>query len=341
MGVKIAVVGYQTSRSDAWTRAGHEVMVIPVPGGPNPVYSEEELGERCQDADILLNGGRYYISAQVMDRIAALRAIVVPFIGVDKIDVDAATARGILVVNTPSEELVVSVAEATMLLMLALNKRLRHDEELLRAGKSGGPEDRNDIFWHRTVGIIGFGRTGRAVAYRLRGWDVRILAYDPFVEKVPEELQGLVTLVDLQTLLAQSDFVTIHAVLTQETFHLIGAPELKTMKPTAYLINTARGAIVDEEALADAIEQGLIAGAGIDTFAVEPLPMSSRLPQLDPERVILTPHNLPHSREGLEANVRMFVRSVLELADGRVPMPVVNRGAIPAWEQRFAVPIKP
>ncbi len=340
MGMKIAVVGFQVSRVDEWTQAGHEVMVIPAPGGPNPVYSEEELGERCKDVDILLNGGRYHLSEKVMDRIPDLRAIVIPFIGVDKIDVAAATTRGILVVNTPSDELVVSVAEATMLLILALNKRLHHDENLLRAGRSGGPEDRNDIFWHRTVGIIGFGRTGRAVARRLRGWDVRILAYDPYVEEVPEELQGLVTLVELETLLAQSDFVTIHAVLTEESSHLIGAPELKMMKPTAYLINTARGAIVDEEALADAIERGIIAGARIDTFEVEPLPMTSRLRQLDPERVILTPHNLPHSREGLEANVRMFMRHVLDLAAGRVPAQVVNKGAILTWQQRFAVPVK-
>jgi phosphoglycerate dehydrogenase-like enzyme len=226
-----------------------------------------------------------------------------------------------------------------MLLMLALNKRLHHDETLLRAGRSGGPEDRNDIFWQRTVGIIGFGRTGRAVAHRLRGWDVRVLAYDPYVEEVPEELQGLVTLVDLETLLAQSDFVTIHAVLTKETSHMIGARELQRMKPTAYLINTARGAIVDEEALADAIAQGLIAGAGIDAFEVEPLPMTSRLRQLDPERVILTPHNLPHSRQALDANVRLFMHNVLELAAGRVPAQVVNTSAIPAWQERFAIPI--
>jgi phosphoglycerate dehydrogenase-like enzyme len=341
MGIKIAVVGYGVSGFETWTQAGHEVMVIPAPGGAHPVYSEEELGERCRDVDILVNGGRYQISDKVMERIPELRAIVVPFIGVDKIDVAAATARGILVVNTPSEELVVSVAEAAILLILALNKRLHHDENLLQAGRSGSPADRNDIFWGRTVGIVGFGRTGRAVAQRLRGWGVRLVAYDPYVGEVPEELQGLVTLVDLETLLAQSDFVTIHALLTEETFHMLGARELRMMKPTAYLVNTARGAIVDEEALADAIEQGVIAGAGIDTFEVEPLPMTSRLRQLDPERVILTPHNLPHSREALDANLRLFTHNVLELAAGRIPAQVVNTGAVPAWQQRLAVPIKP
>jgi phosphoglycerate dehydrogenase-like enzyme len=339
MGMKIAVVGYGVGGFEAWTQAGHEVMAIPAPGSPHPVYSEEELGAQCHDADILVNGGRYHISARVMDRIRDLRAIVVPFIGVDKIDVEAATTRGILVVNTPSEELVVSVAEAAILLMLALNKRLRHDENLLQAGKSGSSADRNDIFWGRTVGIIGFGRTGRAVAQRLGGWGVRIIAYDPYVGEVPEGLQGLVTLVDLETLLAQSDFVTIHALLTEETSHMIGKQELRMMKPTAYLVNTARGAIVDEEALADAIEQGVIAGAGIDTFEVEPLPMTSRLRQLDPERVILTPHNLPHSRAALDANVRMFMHNVLELAAGRVPAQVVNKSAVLAWQQRLAVPI--
>jgi phosphoglycerate dehydrogenase-like enzyme len=95
MGVKIAVVGYRVSRVDAWTQAGHEVIVIPPPGDPNPIYSEAELGGRCKDVHLLLNGGRYHISDEVMDRIPGLRAIVVPFIGVDKIDVAAATARGI------------------------------------------------------------------------------------------------------------------------------------------------------------------------------------------------------------------------------------------------------
>lgn len=341
MGAKIVIAGYRLEglSFEEWTQAGHELMIIPAPGQPDAAASEEELGERCKDADIIVNGGRYYITATVMDRVPNLRAVVVPFIGVDRIDVEAATERGILVVNSPSEELVVSVAEATILLILALNKRLHHDENVLKEGRAPALADRNDMLWGRTIGLIGFGRTGRHTAKRLQGWDVRIIAYDPYITEVPPEFAGLVELVDLETLLRESDFVSIHALLTKETYHMIGERELRMMKPTAYLINTARGAIADENAIADAIEQGVIAGAGLDVFEVEPLPMTSRLRQLDPERVILTPHNLPHSREAMEGNRRLFMRNVLELAAGRVPQQVFNRSAIPAWEKRFAVPV--
>src|SRR5581483_2267094 len=319
-----------------WESAGHEVIMIKAPPAPTIEYPVAELAELAGPADILVNDGRQYISDAILDSLPTLRAVCVPFIGVDKIDVAAATARNLIVANSPSEPLLHAVAEASILLMLALNKRLRHEENLLLQGKVGMPEDRNDQFMGKTVGIVGLGRTGKQIAVRLQGWGVRILAHDPYLPEVPENLRGLVELADLETLLRQSDFVAAQAVLTSETYHMIGERELRLMKPTAYVVNTARGAIIDEEALVEAVNAGVIAGAGLDTFETEPLPMSSRLRELDPERVILTPHILPHSQEAIAGNMALLTRNVLNLAAGRLPEQLVNREVIPNWEKRFA-----
>jgi len=337
----VKVVSLFARYLDRLDEAGLELITVPqAPGGPNALYPDEELGERCREADILVGDNRHYLNGAILDRIPNLRAIIVPFIGVDKIDVPAATARNIFVVNSPTEMGFIQVAEAAMLLMLALNKRLHHEENLLRAGKHGGPDDMNDVFMGRTVGILGFGRIGKHMARRLQGWEVRVITHDPYVTEVPDHLRGLVELVSLETLLRESDFLTVHAVHTDETRHMIGTRELAMMKPTAYIINTARGAVCDEEAIADAIEKGVIRGAGLDAFEVEPLPLDSRLRTLDPERVILTPHNLPHSAEGIAANMAMFYANVVALAEGQVPEQVVNKEAIPGWQKRFAVAVK-
>lgn len=344
MVTKIAIANLRMAGLDRpaeeWSKAGHEVVFVKAPPPPKLEYGAEDFASFCGEADILVNDGRQYISGPIMDLLPQLRAVVVPFIGVDKIDVGAATTRNILVVNSPSEDLIHSVAEATILLMLALAKRLRHEENILRAGKLNAPEDRNDMLWGRTVGIIGCGRTGRGIAQRLRGWNMRILAYDPYLSGPPPEFQDLVEMVDLETLLRSSDYVAVQAVLTDETYHMISERELKLMKPTAYLINTARGAIVDEEAVVRAVENNVIAGAGLDTFETEPLPMESPLRRLDQERVILTPHILPHSNEAIAGNMRLLTNNVLKLAVAEVPEQVVNKSVIPAWEKRFSVGVK-
>ncbi|MEK7879835.1 MAG: NAD(P)-dependent oxidoreductase, partial [candidate division NC10 bacterium] len=144
-----------------------------------------------------------------------------------------------------------------------------------------------------------------------------------------------VTLVDLGTLLAESDIVSLHAVLTHETRGMIGEPELKAMKPTAFLVNTARGELVDEAALARAVEDGWIAGAALDTFEEEPLPLGSPLRSLDPERVILTPHNVSHSETGRLANLDLALKTILTALNGEVPEHVVNPQAAPRWRTRL------
>ena len=300
-----------------------------------PLKTEEEMADICADADFLVGDNRHWITSHVLHNAERLRAVLVPFIGVDKIDVDAATDAGVLVVNSPTFENRLGVAEAAVLLMLGLNKRLKHDEAIFQAGRIGGIADRNTLFRDGTVGILGLGKIGTMVAEILLGFKVRIIACDPYVT-VPEHLAGHVKMVDMDTLFEQADYLTVHCVLTAETHHMVGRELLARMKPTAYVVNTARGAVIDEEALADAVDSGQIAGAGLDVFSVEPLPLDHRLRTLEPEKVFLTPHNLPHSVAAGLANVDLFTKSMLTMLDGGIPDEVVNQEAIPRWRERFA-----
>jgi D-3-phosphoglycerate dehydrogenase len=269
-----------------------------------------------------------------MELAPRLRLVVVPFIGTDRIDVPAATELGVLVANSPSPQNFIGVAEATIGLALMLLKRVKHNEAKLRRGEWGRRDDRGFLLWGKTVGLVGFGRVGTHVARRLGPWDLRLLAHDPYAS--PEQARMLnVELVDLITLLAESDIVSLHAVLTPETRRMIGEPELKAMKPTAFLVNTARGELVDEEALARAVEELWIAGAALDTFEQEPLPPGSPLRALDPERLILTPHNVSHSEAGRQANLQLALKTIITACNGELPEHVVNPQAVPRWRARL------
>lgn len=321
-----------------WEAAGHEVITVGPkdPSDPRVVYTPAELGELCHDADVMLAGIRERIySGELMDRTPKLRMFGTGGIGVHTIDSDAATERGILVVNSPSEEWALGVAESTILLMLAMNKRLRRIENTLINDQTDALAWQPELMSAQTIGIVGFGRIGRYVADRLRTWGCRILMYDPYVSEVPGEFQGVVEQTDFDTLLAESDQVSLHVVLTEETYHLMNADTLAKMKPSAVLINTARGANVDAEAFADAVERDVIWGGALDTFEDEPLALDSRLRGLDRERVILTPHRIGVSRQGWAGNQRLLVQSVFDAMAGKVPGPVTNRDAIPKWLERF------
>ena len=314
--------------------AGHELIVgRPVDQPGRKPYTEAELIEASRDADVIL-ASLETISRPIMEAAPPLRLVVVPFIGTDKIEVPAATELGILVANSPTPQNFIGVAEATIGLMLLLLKRVKHNEARLRHGEWGRREDRGFLLWGSSVGLVGLGRVGAHVARRLAPWEVRLLAYDPYVPA--EEARALnVMLVDLPTLLAESDIVSLHAVLTPESRRMLGEKELRAMKPSAVLINTARGELLDEEALARALEERWIAGAALDTFEEEPLPPRSPLRSLDPERLILTPHNVSHSEAGRQANLRLAIETILKACKGEPPEHVVNREAIPRWQARL------
>ena len=316
---------------DPLRAAGHEVVIgrpIDTPG--RRPYTESELIEACRGVDAILASGFDVITAAVLEGATSLRLVIVPFIGTDKIDVAAATRAGVLVANSPTPENFVAVAEATIGLALMLQKRVKHNEAKLRRGEWGQRGDRGEFLFGKTVGLVGLGRVGSHVARRLVNWDVRLIAADPYV--TTDYATGLsVTLVDLATLLAEADVVSLHVTLTEETRGLIGEKELRRMKPTAILINTARGEVMDEEAVARAIEERWIAGAALDAFLKEPLQAESPLRTADPERVILTPHNIAHSEAGRRANLKLALDQILAVGRGEVPAHVVNPEAIARW----------
>jgi D-3-phosphoglycerate dehydrogenase len=271
------------------------------------------------------------VTAEILDALPQLRIVARCGVGLDTIDVDAATNRGVLVTTArgANEE---AVADHTVGLMLALLRRLIPDDRLVRSGawSRDRPFLASDLHG-KTVGLLGLGAIGRAVARRLAGFDVRLLAHDPAVASGA----GEVMLVALPELLGESDVVTLHLPLLAETWGLIGGPELARMKRGAILVNTSRGEIVDEAALADALRSGHLAGAGIDVFEHEP-PAESPLLRLG-DRVVLTPHVAGLTRESVRAMQISATTSVVDLFAGRWPRgvanPEVRRTLTHSWRQ--------
>jgi D-3-phosphoglycerate dehydrogenase len=319
------------SELDPLREGGHEVVIgRPLDQPGRVAYAEAELGAAARDAHVILASHLDWITRGVMEAAPQLRLVIVPFIGTDKIDIPAASRLGILVANSPTPENFIAVAEATVAVILMLQKRIKHNEAKLRRGEWAQRQDRGEFLFGKTVGLVGLGRVGSHVARRLVNWDVRLWASDPYVSDERARSLG-VTLVDLPTLLAESDVVSLHASLTDETRGLIGEKALRAMKPTAILINTARGEIADEEAVARALTEGWIAGAALDAFTREPLPASSPLRGVDPSLLILTPHNVSHSEAGRRANLKLAFEQILAAGRGEVPAHCVNPEAISRW----------
>ena len=319
---------------DPLRQEGHEIIIgRPLDQPGRKAYTEAELCEAARGVDVILASHLETISRGVLDAAPDLRLVIVPFIGTDKIDLAAASKAGVLVANSPTPENFIAVAEATIGLILMLLKRVKHNEAKLRRGEWAQRQDRGEFLFGKTVGLVGLGRVGSHVARRLVNWDVRLLASDPYVSAAHAVALGA-TLVDLPALLAESDIVSLHASLTDETRGLIGEKELRRMKPTAVLVNTARGEMADEEAVAQALGEGWIAGAAIDAFVKEPLGPGNPLRAVDPERLILTPHNVSHSEAGRRANLRLAIEQILGAARGEAPAHCVNPEAIPHWRVR-------
>jgi len=274
-------------------------------------------------------------SATTMDAeaIAAARGLKViarAGVGLDNVDIDAATKAGVMVVNAPTSN-ITSAAELALGLMLASARNIAPANAALKGGawkrsQYGGVE-----LFEKKVGIVGFGRIGQLVAERLKGFGVEILAYDPYVS-VQRAGQLGARLVTLDELLAESDFITIHLPKTTETMGLIGKEALAKVKPTVHVINAARGGVLDEEALADAIAEGRVAGAGLDVFAKEPCTDS---PLFAHEQVVVTPHLGASTEEAQEKAGVAVAKSVrLALSGDLVPDAVNVSGGLVAEEVR-------
>jgi lactate dehydrogenase-like 2-hydroxyacid dehydrogenase len=239
------------------------------------------------------------------------------------VDIATATARGILVTNTP-DVLTETVADLTFALILTAARRICETERWMRAGqwKTPGVSPMGRDVHHATLGIVGLGRIGVAVAERARGFRMPVCYFD-FVRREELEREFGYRYVSLETLLRESDFVTLHVPLLPETTGMIGPAQLALMKPTAYLINAARGPVVNESALIEALQAGRIAGAGLDVFEVEPTNMAN--PLLKMENVVTLPHVGSATEATRQAMVDLAVDNVLAFVAGKPPLTPVNR----------------
>ena len=252
----------------------------------------------------------------LLERAPLLRAIVSPTIGIDHIALDDATARGIMVVNGAVRENAESMAEATVMLLLAAFYDLQRSMERLDQPQDQAPTAR--MLAGKTLGLLGYGAIARGVARRLAPWGVRLLAHS----RTARRDEDGVSFVPLETLLRESDGLTVLASLNADSRHLLNAERLSWMKRGAILVNTSRGAIIDEAALADAIRSGAIGRAALDVFETEPLPRDSALRGLP--HVLLTPHCVGHSIESYAAIPAKAAENVALLLAGKVPDSLCN-----------------
>ena len=288
-------------------------VIIPERFGP---YSTQTLIEQLRGVDATLcSPDKYTPEALQCAGASNLKIISRWGVGFDSIDITEATRQGIVVAYTPGM-LNDTVADWTWALLLSIARRVPQGHISMGQGK-WSPFWGHDVCG-KTLGIIGCGRIGQAVARRATGFDMRVLAYDCVLPKDKTNIE----FVSLDELLRQSDFVSIHAALTPETKGLISEARLKQMKPSAYLINTARGPLIDEPALAKALHEGWIAGAALDVFSTEPLPMDN--PLRGAPNLVLTPHQASFARETAERVCLAAAQSIVDLMRGNKPRWVVD-----------------
>jgi len=296
--------------------AGVEVVQLP------PVSDEAALMEVAPRADAFITRGGIKVTREVMAASPRLRAVGVHGVGCDHVDLQAARDLGKVVLNTPSA-LTETVAEMTLALMLALTRRVVSADKAVRAGewtRKYGDLIGSELM-NKTIGIIGLGRIGAAVARHLKPFRVEILYYD-VADRFEVEAELDIRRVDLHTLFRLSDIITLHTPLTPKTWGLISKRAFGLMKDGVYLVNTARGKIVDQPALSEALKTGKVSGAALDVFEEEPLDPSNPLASMD--NVILTPHLAASSREAMRRMAVQVAEGVMAVLRGDAPeSPVV------------------
>jgi phosphoglycerate dehydrogenase-like enzyme len=305
----------------AFKQAGYEIKF----GKSAPTTPVGDVIEYLQGCSAVVAGGEPY-TEEVFASCPDLRLVVRFGVGYDAVDVEAATRHGVVTATTPGTN-DWAVADHAMGLVIDLAHGITRADRRIRAGGWGATRGRD--VWQSTIGIVGLGRIGKGVARRARGFDMRVLAYEPYPDQAFVAANG-VELVELDDLLRQSDFVTLHLPAMPSTHKIINAEKLALMKPTAYIINTARGKLLDEDAVYEAVSSGKIAGAGIDAWTVEPLDQAERWAALD--NVVLTPHSAPSTGGVWQATWKMMNESIVEfLQEGKQPVGILNPEV---WEKR-------
>ncbi len=285
---------------------------------------KEVIIQKVKDVDALASLLSDKIDAEVFDAAPKLRIVAQMAVGFDNIDVKEATKRGIYVTNTPGV-LTETTADFAWTLLMAVARRVVEADKYVRTGQW-------KVGWHpsmlsgrdvygATIGVVGAGRIGFAVAKRAKGFNMKILYYDVIPRPELEKKLGAKR-VDLDTLLRESDFISVHVPLLKETYHLINEKRLKLMKKTAYLINNSRGPVVDEKALYRALKEGWIAGAALDVFEQEPTSLDNPLLTLD--NVVIAPHISSASHETRSKMAEMVAENLIAFFEGRKPPNLVN-----------------
>ena len=292
-----------------------DLELITIPDGDQPLFEEH-----IKDAEAILLSTAYKMTRDVISSASKLKVISRTGVGVDNVDVSAATEKGILVLNTPQANSV-SVAEHTVAMIIAISKQLLMYDSELRAGNFKIRRNNKAVdIDGKTLGLIGCGRIGRFAAEKCRAaFGMHIIGYDPYIT----EAEGITMYKDIEEVFKRADYISLHIPLTPETKNLVGDKLLSLMKPTAYIINTARGGIIDEQALAQKLKNEEIAGAALDVRESEPPAIDN--PLLGLKSVILTPHTAALTKE---CSARVAYEAALGIADylnGNTPKFVFNK----------------
>jgi D-3-phosphoglycerate dehydrogenase len=303
--------------------------------------NEEEIIAAARDADAVIGVATFQkFSRKVIQSLPKLRFIMSMGIGYDNLDVKAATEHGVLAANVP-DYCLDEMSDHVMALVLACARKIVKLGTMVKEGgwqKEPDPNIQRNI-WPtmsrlrgQTLGLVGLGRVPRALLPKAKGFGMRVIACDPYVDSSVFQSLG-VERVDLDTLLAQSDFISLHAALTPETTHMLGAGRFEKMKPTAYLVNTARGALVDHSALYQALTNNQIAGAALDVTDPAPIPVNDPLLKLD--NVIITAHSAHASIPALMELLERPGHEVARVLKGEWPVGLLNSGAKDKYKQKW------
>jgi phosphoglycerate dehydrogenase-like enzyme len=322
--VKYGDIGLNSLASSGYVETGFLLDQKPAPGDStywDRLYSLQITPEHVAQANGIVIFRPWVKASAFAQGAENLIVLARAGAGYDKIDIAACTGNDVVLSNAP-DTLTHSTASAALTLMLALAKKLPQQEKLVRTGRWDlQAENLGDDLIGKTLGIIGLGKTGVELARLVAPFHMHLLSYSPSADPLQAESLG-VELVDLDLLLRSSDYLSLHCRLEARTRGMLGARELRLLKSTAYLINVARGELIHEEVLIQALREKWFAGAGLDVFENEPLPVSSPLLELD--NVILTPHWLPSTQRAARATWDLITRNVLRVARGLPPQNVVN-----------------
>jgi len=313
---------------DRLINSEHEVEVSPF----DRVITPQEMLEKAKDVDAILTLLSERMTPEVMDELGGNLKIISNYaVGFNNINLDAATERGIVVTNTPSDEVNESVAEHSWALLLALARRVVEADEVTRVGMYKGWEPALFLGTNvvgKTLGIVGMGRIGEMMARRAAGFNMRVLYNNRSRKEEVEQSLGVEYRENLKDLLGESDFISLHVPLTDETHHLINKDTLAATKKGAYIINTARGPVIYEADLVDALRSGHLAGVGLDVFENEPA-INPELSGM--ENAIMTPHIASATWEARNKMGDQAVDAILKVLSGERPDTIVNEDV---WEKR-------